>query len=376
MNDRPDIRHPPTAVPATAPQPPRRKGRGRAPRRTALDLAQSWAVIGIFAIVATGGIYVAAAVLMPVTLAVVVGLILGAAADRLGKLGIPPMLAGLILATVVVTTLFLGANALVQPLGHFAEEAPRLIEAAVERVLPYLERIEWLHISEASLRGGPVSAEALLQNTGAILTTIAAGVTPALLQGLIFFVALALFLGSRHSLRRGLIIAFRDRSRRLSAIRVLNAIESSLGSYFAAATLLYSIVGVAMTVIAFVGGLQMPLLWGLLAFISSYVPFLGITVTTFSVAVGGLVTHDSVLVGLAPAMVFFVVHGLVENLLTPAVMGRRLEINPFVVFVAIVFWTWMWGAVGAVLALPLSLIGMAILDELLPERTVHPKLPG
>ncbi|HLP66690.1 MAG TPA: AI-2E family transporter, partial [Rhizobium sp.] len=291
-------------------------------------------------------------------------------------LGIPPMLAGLILATIVVTTLFLGANALVQPLGHFAEEAPRLIEAAVERVLPYLKRIEWLHISEASLRGGPVSAEALLQNTGAILTTIAAGVTPALLQGLIFFVALALFLGSRHSLRCGLIIAFRDRSRRLSAIRVLNAIEISLGSYFAAATLLYSIVGVSMSVIAFVGGLQMPLLWGLLAFISSYVPFLGITVTTFSVAVGGLVTHDSVLVGLAPAMVFFVVHGLVENLLTPAVMGRRLEINPFVVFVAIVFWTWMWGAVGAVLALPLSLIGMAILDELFPEQNVHPKLPG
>ncbi|MFC3163768.1 AI-2E family transporter [Ciceribacter thiooxidans] len=376
MNDRPDIRHSPTATPATALQSPRRKGRDRAPRRSALDLAESWAVIGIFAILTTGGIYLAAAVLMPVTLAVVVGLILGAAADRLGRLGIPPMLAGLILATIVVTTLFLGANALVRPLGHFAEEAPRLIEAAVERVLPYIERIEWLHISEASLRGGPVSAEALLQNTGAILTTIAAGVTPALLQGLIFFVALALFLGSRHSLRRGLIIAFRDRRRRLAAIRVLNAIEASLGSYFAAATLLYALVGVAMTVIAFFGGLQMPLLWGLLAFISSYVPFLGITVTTFSVAVGGLVTHDSVLVGLAPAMVFFLVHGLVENLLTPAVMGRRLEINPFVVFVAIVFWTWMWGAVGAVLALPLSLIGMAILDELFPEQNVHPKLPG
>lgn len=376
MNDRPEIRHSPAAMPATALQPPRRKGRDRAPRRSALDLAESWAVIGIFAILTTGGIYLAAAVLMPVTLAIVVGLILGAAADRLGRLGIPPMLAGLILATIVVTALFLGANALVRPLGHFAEEAPRLIEAAVERVLPYIERIEWLHISEASLRGGPVSAEAVLQNTGAILTAVAAGVTPALLQGLIFFVALALFLGSRHSLRRGLIIAFRDRRRRLSAIRVLNAIETSLGSYFAAATLLYGLVGVAMTVIAFFGGLQMPPLWGLLAFISSYVPFLGITVTTFSVAVGGLVTHDSVFVGLAPAMVFFLVHGLIENLLTPAVMGRRLEINPFVVFVAIVFWTWMWGAVGAVLALPLSLIAMAILDELFPEQNVHPKLPG
>lgn len=376
MNDRPEIRYPPAETPATASQPPRRRRPDRAPRRSALDLAQTWAIIGIFAILTTGGIYVAAAVLMPITLAVVVGLILGAAADRLGRLGIPPMFAGLILATLVVMLLFLGANALVTPLGNLAEQAPALIEALVNRVLPYLQRIEWLHITSTTFRGAPMSTETLLQSTGAILTTVAAGVTPALIQGLIFFVALALFLGSRHSLRRGLIIAFRDRPRRLAAIRVINAVEKALGSYFAVATLLYGLVGVAMTVIAFVGGLQMPLLWGLLAFLSSYVPFLGITVTTLSLAVGGLVTHDSIFLGLAPAATFFVVHGLVENLLTPAVMGQRLQINPFVVFVAIIFWTWMWGAIGAVLALPLLLIGMAILDELLPEHNAHPKLPG
>ncbi|MGO8126950.1 AI-2E family transporter, partial [Rhizobium ruizarguesonis] len=55
-------------------------------------------------------------------------------------------------------------------------------------------------------------------------------------------------------------------------------------------------------------------------------------------------------------MPLFPVHLLMENLIFPAVMGRRLEINPFVVFLAILFWTWMWGAVGAMLALPLSLI--------------------
>jgi predicted PurR-regulated permease PerM len=56
-------------------------------------------------------------------------------------------------------------------------------------------------------------------------------------------------------------------------------------------------------------------------------------------------------------------------------MGRRLEINPFVVFLAILFWTWMWGAVGAMLALPLSLIVMTIIDELFIEEKVQPQLP-
>ena len=96
---------------------------------------------------------------------------------------------------------------------------------------------------------------------------------------------------------------------------------------------------------------------------------------TLALAVAGTLTHDSLLLGLAPAFAFFAVHMVMENLVTPAVMGKRLEINPFAVFVAIIFWTWMWGAVGAMLALPLSLIAITIANELLPEQRNHPQLP-
>ena len=58
------------------------------------------------------------------------------------------------------------------------------------------------------------------------------------------------------------------------------------------------------------------------------------------------------------------------------VMGKRLEINPFIIFVAIIFWSWMWGAVGAMLALPLSLIVMTIINETLPDDRPMPQLPG
>jgi predicted PurR-regulated permease PerM len=81
------------------------------------------------------------------------------------------------------------------------------------------------------------------------------------------------------------------------------------------------------------------------------------------------------LAGIIPAATFFTVHLLMENLIFPAVMGRRLEINAFVVFLAILFWTWMWGAVGAMLALPLSLIVMTIIDELFIEEKLQPQLP-
>lgn len=345
-------------------------------RKTGLDLALIWSVIGIFVILSVAAVYLTSSVLMPITLAVVVGLILGVAADRLGALGVPPMATAVILTSVFGFLLFFIANTLATPLSELAAEAPAMIERTIERVLPYLERVEWLNISASTFRSGPLTPEALIENMGAVLSTLATQVTPALVQGLIFFGALVFFLGSRLALRRAVIIAFNDRARRLSAIRILNSIEEALGFYFATATLLYAAAGVIMTLIAWAGGLPMPGLWGLFAFLSSFVPYLGIAAMTLSLAISGLLTHDGLLVALAPAAAFFSVHAVMENLVTPAVMGRRLEINPFIVFVAIVFWTWMWGAVGAVLAVPLSLIAMTIAGELLPRGRIQPKLPG
>lgn len=345
-------------------------------RKSALDFALIWSVIGIFIILFVAVVYLTSAVLMPITLAVVVGLILGVAADRLGALGVPPMATAVILTSIFAFLLFFIANTLATPLAELAAEAPAMIERTIERVLPYLERVEWLNITASTFRSGPLTPEALIENMGTVLSTLATRVTPALVQALIFFGALVFFLGSRLALRRALIIAFNDRARRLSAIRILNSIEEALGFYFATATLLYAGAGVIMTLIAWAGGLSMPALWGLFAFLSSFVPYLGITLMTLALAIAGFLTHDGLFMALAPALAFFTVHAVMENLVTPAVMGRRLEINPFFVFVAIVFWTWMWGAVGAVLAVPLSLIAMTIAEEMLPRNRIQPNLPG
>ncbi len=64
-----------------------------------------------------------------------------------------------------------------------------------------------------------------------------------------------------------------------------------------------------------------------------------------------------------------------ENLVMPQILGSRLEVNPFIIFTAIIFWTWMWGAVGAMLAMPLCLIAMTIFEELRPKAPER-QLPG
>ncbi len=344
--------------------------------REALEIAMAWSVLGLFAIVFFVILHSMALILIPVTLAIVVGLILGRVADRLGEAGIPRFGIAFILSTLVFAFLFLIVNSLIEPAATFVREGPKFVEGTINRIMPFLERQQWLNISPATFETGPMSMQALIENSGNILSVVTANLTPAVIQGLIFFAALLLFVYGRLRLRRTIIMSFPTRRQRLMAIRILNSIDEVLGYYFATASVLYFALGVSMTVIAYLGGLSAPLLWGLFAFLSSFIPYLGITLMTLAVAIAGIVTHEALFIGLLPAMVFFCVHLVMENLIFPAVMGRQWEINPFLVFVAILFWTWLWGAVGAMLALPLSLIMMTVLSELFPERKATPHLPG
>ncbi|MGZ9721125.1 AI-2E family transporter [Rhizobium miluonense] len=344
--------------------------------RDKLDVATSWATIGIFLTLALMGVSAMSMILIPVTLAVVVGMILGLAAEKLSKLGVPRVLNAVLLSSAVALTIFLVINALAGPLAKLAQEAPDFFQRTSDRLMPYLDRFKWLHISPETFQGSPMSISTLLENSGNVLHVVSNNLTPAIVQILIFFAALLLFLAGRVSLRKTIIMAFSNRTSRLTAIRIINAVERVLGVYFATASLIYAGIGVAMTVIAYVGGLSVPVLWGVFAFLSSFIPFLGVTTMTIALAIAGIVTHSDLVFGLAPAVVFFAVHLAVENLVFPAIMGRQWELNPFVVFLAIIFWTWMWGAVGAMLALPLSLIVMTVIDELFIEEKAQPQLPG
>jgi len=340
-----------------------------------LDISMAWAIIGIFGILGLAAVYQMSLILIPLTLAIVVGMILGMLAEKLSRMGVPRITNAVILSSSVALVIFLVSNALAGPVTTLLNEGPAFIEKTTDRLMPYLEKIRWLHITPETFQSGPMSADKLLENTGNVLHLVTANLTPALVQGLIFFAALLLFLIGRVNLRKTIIMTFRERPQRLAAIRVISSVEQVLGFYFATASIIYAGLGVIMTLIAWAGGLSAPVLWGFFAFLSSFIPYLGITMMTFAVAVAGILTHDGIVIGLLPAACFFVVHLLMENLIFPAVMGRRLEINPFVVFLAIIFWTWMWGAVGAMLALPLSLIVMTIVDELFIEERVTPQLP-
>jgi predicted PurR-regulated permease PerM len=125
---------------------------------------------------------------------------------------------------------------------------------------------------------------------------------------------------------------------------------------------------------AWMFGFENPLMLGLLTAIFNYIPYIGpacIVIILFGV---GLVTFPTLGYALLPPAAFVALTTVEGNILTPAILGHRLTLNPLIVFTAIVFWAWLWGPIGAFLAIPLSIIGMVVINHLLPSDDT--KLPG
>ncbi len=142
----------------------------------------------------------------------------------------------------------------------------------------------------------------------------------------------------------------RDKKR---AVQIARDTEDQISSYLITTTAINLVFGVAVGVAMYLLGVPNPVLWGVLAAITNYVPYLG---ALAMVAILGLVAllqfGDPGRTLLVPGV--FLALNLVESmLLTPILLGQRLTLNPVVVFVGVLFWGWLWGVVGAILAVPI-----------------------
>ena len=109
-------------------------------------------------------------------------------------------------------------------------------------------------------------------------------------------------------------------------------------------------------------------LWGTVAGVLNFIPFLGPGITAVLIFLVSVLTFDTLSAMLVPPAVFIALTTLEGNFLTPMIVGRRLSLNPIAVFVSILFWGWMWGMPGALLAVPILAIMKILCDAHEPLR--------
>jgi predicted PurR-regulated permease PerM len=164
-------------------------------------------------------------------------------------------------------------------------------------------------------------------------------------------------------LRRLVEILPRFKNKR-QAVDIANQIESDIAAYLVTITTMNAAVGIATGVAVAFAGLGDPLLWGTVAFLLNYVPILGPMIGVVVFGLAGLLTIDTLWMAFLPAALYFGIHLIEGETITPMLLARRFTINPVLVIVSLVFWYWMWGVPGAILATPLLAVTKIICDRI------------
>ena len=153
------------------------------------------------------------------------------------------------------------------------------------------------------------------------------------------------------------------------AVDIARQLESDLSAYLSTVTLINLGLGVAVGVAMYLLGLPNPVLWGGLATILNFVPYLGAIVGILVIGLVAALTFDGVGQMLLPPLVYFLLTACEGYFVTPMILGRRLTLNPVMILLSLLFWGWLWGIAGAVLAVPMLAVVKILCDHLEP---LHP----
>lgn len=328
----------------------------RAGRTTLLRLVW-YGILTLAVMAAFYTLYFARAVFIPIALAVLLNLLLNGLVRRLTKLRIPEAGGAAIVLIAFVGTIGLAAYQLSGPAAGWIEGAPRNIEKIREKLRPVQETVEEVkrtteqveRMAEAEGGGSPAVAvkgpsltEAFLSGAGRFASTI--GITIVLL----YFMLASGDLFLRKLVK--VLPTFRDKKR---AVEIAHQVEADVSRYLVTVTLANLGLGAATGLAMFALGMPNPALWGALAALNNFIPYLGSMATTIVLALVAGVSFDTLGEMAAPPLVFLALTALEGQLVTPMLLGRRLTLNPVVIFLAMLAWGWLWGIPGLLMAVPL-----------------------
>ncbi|HXT17483.1 MAG TPA: AI-2E family transporter [Gemmatimonadaceae bacterium] len=322
-------------------------------------------VICIVVVIAT--LRLGRALALPIVIAVLLTLTFRAPVRWLARHRIPARL-GAALVVFGVIGLVGGATALVaSPAMEWIASAPRTIqtvEAKVRRVMKPLNALEQSadRMQQAAGTPGtrpPTMVQVVSPGMVERLTTGSLTAIPATLS----VVFLTYFLLANDALGRrklaGLLPGPVELDRRE---RLLDQIEMAASHFLVTVSLVNLCVGVATALALALIGVPNAVLWGSIAAVLNFVPYLGATVTLTLITIAATASIDSLPHALVAPAVFLAIHLTESNVVTPFALGRHLPLNTVAIFLGLLFFGWMWGIPGAVLAVPLTVCVRLVCD--------------
>jgi predicted PurR-regulated permease PerM len=253
------------------------------------------------------------------------------------------------------------------PLSQVIADAPAIAQRIEERFAPLREPLRKVmsvsaQVEQMAGAGGPDTEKVVLAQPG--LAAWAADALGGLGATLGVTLVLVVFLLSSgdlflHKLVR-VLPTFSDKKR---SVRVVHDVEFEVSRYLLTITAINICFGIAVTLAMVVLGMPNALLWGAEATALNFIPYVGAAIGTGAALIAGLITYGSIGLALLPPAAYLLLHTLESAFITPLVLGRRLELNVVVIFISLAFWSWIWGIVGALIAVPILVVVKVICDS-------------
>jgi predicted PurR-regulated permease PerM len=319
---------------------------------------RSLSITGLFVLAAFYTLYFARAFFLPIILAVLLDFLLSPIIRGLKRARIPEPLGAALVIVGLLGTAGVAIYGLVGPAKEWAAKVPasmreaesrlRKLRTPVEQVSKTAEQVEQV----AKVDDGTKTPEVVVK--GPSLTERLFGTTQTLVASAVEVIILLYFLLAAGDLFLQKLIKvlplLRDKKK---AVAIARETEASISTYLVTVTLVNLGLGLSVAAVMYLLKMPNPVLWGALAALAEFVPYLGATALIALLTLAGLVTFEQVGDALLIPTSYLAVNILQSQFVAPLILGRRLTLNPVAIFVGLVFWWWIWGVPGAFIAVPL-----------------------
>ncbi|RWJ04891.1 MAG: AI-2E family transporter [Mesorhizobium sp.] len=330
-------------------------------RTAQLSIALLGVIGGIFALKA--GEYI----LAPIGTGVVVGLMLGPLASWLEGRRISRALSAAIVVTLFAVAACILAVAMAAPLSIWIGRLPQVWNELRVQLTELRGPLEAIGSMRGQIREitGTAGLKVSIED-GSPIESVATLAPAVIGQILLFFASLYFFVATRYDIRTALLKLCFDRRLRWRVAHIFRDVEDMVSTYLLSITAINVGFGLVVGAALFAIGVPSALLWGGLAGLLNFVPYIGPAVTAVILFAVGLAEFDTLGGSLLPPAIYLGLNFIEGQFVTPIVIGRTMTLNPFVVLLALVFWIWLWGAIGGFIAIPALLAAYGIIHNILP----------
>src|SRR5215203_2761542 len=336
---------------------------------------RSLALTGLLILATFYTLYFGRAFFLPIVLALLLNSLLSPVVRGLKRMHIPNALGAALVVFGMLGALGWGVYELAGPAYEWAQKAPQTMRRLERKLREFKRPVQTMskateQVEKMTQVGGGQTPQAVQVTTETLGERMFSQATDLVAGGVVMIILLFFLLASGDLFLRKLIRVLPSLSDKKRAVEIARQIETDISSYLVTITAINVALGLAVWGILSFLGVPNPLLWGVLALVTNYIPYLGAIIMIAVLAMVGFLTFENNTQAMMVPMSFVGLNILESYLVTPLVLGHRLTLNPVVIFLGLTFWGWLWGITGALLAVPIMVVLKIFCDHTEPMRPI------